>query len=64
MKNLIAIVALATIVLTSCQSNSNNVISTTDSTSVDFIATDSLIESSEAHADSLHMEVEKLKSDN
>jgi uncharacterized protein YcfL len=35
MKNLITIVALATIVLTSCQSNSNNVTSTTDSTSVD-----------------------------
>ena len=60
MKKLFFIAAIVT--LASCSSDTST--SSKDSACVDSIAVDSLIESSEAHADSLHMEVEKLKSDN
>ena len=60
MKKLFFIAAMVT--LAACSNETST--TSTDSTAVDTTNVDSLIESSEAHADSLHMEVEKLKSDN
>ena len=57
MKNLFIIAALVT--LASCSNETTS--TSTDTTCCDSLNTDSLIQSSEAHADSLHTEIQELK---
>jgi hypothetical protein len=57
MKKVLFIAALVT--LASCSNETTT--SSTDSTCVDSLNTDSLIQSTEAHADSLHTEIMELK---
>jgi hypothetical protein len=62
MKKLLFIAALVT--LASCTNETTTSFADTtcvDSTCSDFFNTDSLIQSTEAHADSLHAEIQELK---
>jgi len=57
MKKVLFITTL--VILASCSNETTT--SSTDSTCVDSLNTDSLIQSTEAHADSLHTEIMELK---